>query len=92
MQSKSIHVLQESIRHSQLHYCFVAIEAKLYLLNRREHRVTFVLINAHHPVSMAEEEKQSEAPAAEATESNDTGFANRRLHNYPLIRVSIVAD
>ena len=38
---------------------------------------------------MAEEEKQSEAPAAEATESSDTGFANRRLHNYPLIRVSI---
>ena len=39
---------------------------------------------------MAEDEKQSEAPAAEVAESSDTGFANRRLHNYPLIRVSIV--
>ena len=89
---QSLYVLQESIRHPQLRYRFVAVEAKLYLLYRREYGATFVLINAHHPVSMAEEEKQSEAPAAEATESNDTGFANRRLHNYPLIRVSIVAD
>ena len=37
---------------------------------------------------MAEEEKrEGEAAATETTESTDTGFSNRRLHNYPLIRV-----
>ena len=27
------------------------------------------------------------APTTDATESADTGFYNRRLHNYPLIKV-----
>ena len=26
-------------------------------------------------------------PSSDATESADTGFHNRRLHNYPLIKV-----
>lgn len=32
------------------------------------------------------------APAADAGESADTGFYNRRLHNYPLIKVHFFAN
>lgn len=48
-----------------------------------------ILFSAHQHSIMAEEEKREGEPAAaETTESSDTGFSNRRLHNYPLIRVS----
>ncbi len=38
--------------------------------------------------AMAEGEQATEAaPAAESQESSGSGFYNRRLHNYPLIKV-----
>jgi hypothetical protein len=32
------------------------------------------------------------AGGGDAVEANDTGFSNRRLHNYPLIKVTLFGE